>query len=87
MKNLHVKNAMLVNLNPNKSNMKLDRNEELEETFASLIETLKSKSYEMKKPLFTADPSLHVKTFMKSCWKTSETMNSMVCSTVKPDSI
>ena len=54
MKNLHMKNAMVVNLSPNKSNIKLcvlkiDRNEELEETFASLIETLKSKSYEMKK--------------------------------------
>jgi len=56
MKNLHMKNAMVVNLSPNKSNiklcvLKLDRNEELEETFASLIETLKSKSYEMKKTI------------------------------------
>ena len=49
-----MKNAMVVNLSPNKSNirlcvLKLDTDEELEETFASLIETLKSKSYEMKK--------------------------------------
>lgn len=49
-----MKNAMVLNLSPNKSNirlcvLKLDRNEELEETFAFLIKTLKSKSYEMKK--------------------------------------
>lgn len=49
-----MKNAMVLNLGPNTSNirlcvLKLNRNEELEETFASLIETLKSKSYEMKK--------------------------------------
>ena len=90
MKNLHMKNAVVVNLSPSKSNLKLcvlrlDRNEELEETFVSLIETLKSKGYEMKKKtLFTADTSLHVETFMKSFWKTSQTMNSMVCSPVKP---
>ena len=85
LKNLHMENAMVVNLSPNKSNIKVGVLK-LEETFASLIEALKSKSYEMKKPLFTADPSLHVETVMKSCWKTSQTMNSMVCSTVKPPS-
>ena len=75
---------MVLNLSPTirLCVLNLDRNEELDEAFASLIETLKSKSYEMKKK--TADPSLHVETFMKSCWKTSQTMNSMVCSTAKP---
>ena len=48
MENLHMKSAK-----SNKSNIKLcvsklDRNEELEETFSSLIEDLKSKGREMK---------------------------------------
>ncbi|XP_068722286.1 ATP-dependent helicase wrn-1-like isoform X2 [Montipora capricornis] len=56
MKNLHMKSAKVVNLSPNKSNIKLcvsklDRNEELDETFASLIEDLKSKGCEMKKTI------------------------------------
>ena len=42
---------MVLNLSPTirLCVLKLDRNEELDEAFASLIETLKSKSYEMKK--------------------------------------
>ena len=51
-----MKGAKVVNLSPNKSNIKLcvsklDRNEELDKTLAPLIEDLKSKGREMKKTI------------------------------------
>ena len=51
-----MKNPKVVNLSPNKSNIKLcvsklDGNEELDKIFTSLIEDLKSKGLEMKKTI------------------------------------
>ena len=56
MKNLHMKSAKVVNLSPDKSNIKLsvkklNRDEEPDETFASLIKDLKTKGCEMKKTI------------------------------------